>query len=391
MYTHVIIHYDEIGLKKKNRAYFEDALKKNIQFKLKNNISSIYKIRGRLVCEITKDTNKEQIINKLLLMPGVAFFSFAVKTTLDIEDISKKTLSLLSKDVKSFKIDTKRGNKQYELTSIDVNKIVGQKIVNALKLKVDLTSPSVTAYIELCDKESFIYTQKTNGISGLPIREKNKVVCSLSGGLDSPVSAYMMMKRGCQVVFVHVQNNTQTNKDLEKKIKDLVKILTNIQLKSTLLIIPFSEIQKQIIAYVPADYRMIIYRRFMMKLIEKIVDTENAFAIVTGDSVGQVASQTLENIQAIYNATTKPVFSPLIGLNKEEIITVAKKINTYETSIKPYPDCCSFMIAVHPKTKACLTEVTTIEENIPNKQKLIEDALLNTKKYDFVYEKESKL
>jgi tRNA uracil 4-sulfurtransferase len=390
MYTHIVVHYDEIGLKKKNRGYFEDALKTNLQRKLNDFIDiKVNKQYGRIVCTLNNTKPSEEIIERLSFIPGIASFSFSLVSDLDINNISKKTIELLSnKEFNSFRIDSKRGNKSFKLTSMDVNKKIGAVVVEKFNKKVDLTTPEKTVFIEICEKDVFIYDQKHYGVSGLPIREKNSVVCSLSGGLDSPVSAYMLMKRGCQVIFAHVQNNTQTNKKLEEKIINLVKILTNIQLKSKLIIIPFSEIQTQITSYVPSDYRMIIYRRFMMKLLEKIVKKEKAFAIVTGDSVGQVASQTLENINAIYAATTTPIFSPLIGLNKEEIITISKKIGTYNTSIQPYPDCCSFMVADHPKTKAVLEEINTIENNIPNKEELLEKALANVREHIFKYKKE---
>lgn len=389
MYTHIVIHYDEIGLKKKNRNYFEDALKINVQRKLKGLPISVNKQYGRFVCLINDEVSEKEVIERLSLVPGISSFSFSLACNLDIKQISEKAIMLLSKkEFNSFKIETKRGNKSFKTTSIEVNKIVGADVVTNLNKKVNLSNPQETIFIEICEKKAFVYDNKQTSISGLPIREKNSVVCSLSGGLDSPVSSYLMMKRGCQVVFAHVQNNTQTNQKLEEKILSLVKVLTNIQLKSKLIIIPFSEIQKQIITYVPSDYRMIIYRRFMMKLLEKIVAKEKAFAIVTGDSVGQVASQTLENINAIYDATTTPIFAPLIGLNKEEIVTISKKIKTYDISIKPYPDCCSFMIAEHPKTKVSIDEIKNIENNIPDKEKHIEDALSKIKKFNFVYQKE---
>ncbi len=389
MYTHIIIHYDEIGLKKKNRSYFEDALKTNIQRKLKDLPLSIYKQYGRLVATINQKTTTEEIKKRLSFVPGISSFSFGFSTNLDVQEFSEKSISILSEQTfKTFKVETKRSNKMFKLTSIDINKKVGENILNHLNKKVDLTNPEKTIFIEVCEKNAFVYDNKHYGISGLPIRKNNSVVCSLSGGLDSPVSAYLMMKRGCEVIFAHVQNNTLTNQKLEEKICDLVKQLTKVQLKSKLYIIPFSDIQKKLIMYVPSEYRMIIYRRFMFKIIEEIVKKEKAFAVVTGDSVGQVASQTLENISVIYDACSVPIFSPLIGCNKEEIVQVAKKIGTYDISIKPYPDCCSFMVAEHPITKGSLKDIKHIEEKIPDKQKMIEEVLLKLKKKEMVYEKE---
>ncbi len=389
MYTHIIVHYDEIGLKKKNRGYFENSLVRNLRQKTKDLSLKINKQYGRIVCLLDDPKKMPTLVERFSFVSGVAYFSFGVSTSLDILEISQKAIDLVkNKTFNSFKIETKRGNKSFSYTSMDVNKIVGEKIQAIYKKKVNLSNPDKTIFIEICEKNAFIYDEKHFGISGLPIREDNKVICSLSGGLDSPVSAYMLMKRGCQVVFAHIQNNTQTNKQLEEKITSLVKTLTNIQLKSKLLIIPFSDIQKKIIMFVPSEYRMIVYRRFMMKIIEQLSKKENAFAIVTGDSVGQVASQTLENIGSIYDACSIPIFSPLIGLNKEEIVTISKKIKTYEHSIKPYPDCCSFMVADHPKTKTFVKEIKDVESKIPNKQQLIDNAIKNVREKVFRYKED---
>jgi thiamine biosynthesis protein ThiI len=193
------------------------------------------------------------------------------------------------------------------------------------------------------------------------------------------------MKRGCRVIFVHIQNNTLTNNKLEEKIKNLVKKLTRVQASCKLYIVPFSNLQKELILSVSAEYRMIIYRIFMTKILNKIAIKEKAKGIITGDSIGQVASQTIENINCIYNFAKLPIFSPLIALNKNQIIDIAKKIGTYNLSIQPYPDCCSFMIAKHPQTKAKLEDVNKILENIKNKEELIKESINKSKIYTYKY------
>jgi len=197
----------------------------------------------------------------------------------------------------------------------------------------------------------------------------------MSGGIDSPVSAYMFMKRGCPVTFVHIYNNTLVKEQIKDKLKSLVKILSKYQPKSKLYMVPFSDIQAQIIANVRSDYRMIVYRRYMLKIITEIAKTEHAKAIITGDNIGQVASQTLENITSIYNATSLPIFSPLIAFDKNEIISIAQKIGTFETSIIPYPDCCSYMLSKHPKTKTNIQEILDVEENMENEEEMISSAI----------------
>ncbi len=185
----------------------------------------------------------------------------------------------------------------------------------------------------------------------------------------------MMMKRGCEVTFVHIRNETQFAGDAVEKIENLVRQLSSIQLRSKLYIVPFGELQRAIIAFVPAKERMIVYRRFMMRILNRIAETENAMAFVTGDSVGQVASQTLHNLLCIQAAAERPVLSPLVGLNKEEIITIAEKIGTYEHSILPYPDCCSFMIAAHPDTRGDLAEIEQYEEGMEGIDALVQNCV----------------
>jgi len=204
-----------------------------------------------------------------------------------------------------------------------------------------------------------------------------KLICSLSGGIDSPVSSFLMMKCGCKIVFVHILNRTQTGEAVLSKIDKLVKQLSKTQPKSKLYIVPFENIQKQLIMNVPSKLRMIVYRRFMLRIINSIAKREKAQGIVTGDSLGQVASQTLDNLNCIYAASKLPVLSPLIGMDKVEIINIAKKIGTYDHSIIPYPDCCSFMLGKYPETRAEPGEIERIESFIENQEKLIEESVSN--------------
>ncbi len=377
----LVIHYDEIGLKGKNRDYFEKKLIANIKKALGENANKVYRRYGRVIAEINEQGKKEleRIKESLSLLPGISSFGLALRTILKIEEIKKKALGLLKgKEFESFKIDTKRSLKRFPMKSPEVNNVVGQFIVEKLNKKVDLKSPEKIIFIEICEKEGFVYDEKIKSIGGLPVGASGKVLCSLSGGLDSPVSGFLMMKRGCQVVFVHIHNKTQVKEAVKSKLDRLVKELTKVQLKSKFYLVPFEKIQQKIILTVPAKYRMIVYRRFMMRILNEIGKKERAKAIVTGDSVGQVASQTLENLNCIYEVTDWPILNPLSGLNKEEIINLARKIGTYELSTLPYPDCCSFMIPKSPELKAGLKEIKKVEENIENKKGLIEDAVKRT-------------
>ena len=381
-YTHIIIHYDEITLKGGNRPFFERVLMNNIKEFLENiKYDKLYKDGGKIIIEINEadsvvrfqvpevglpDLEKTREILKNI--SGISNFYFAVSEEKDLEKINKKTVELLqnylqTENKKTFKIEARRSDKKFELRSPEINARVGEYVLENTKLKVDVHNPDIEIVVDIGHKQCFIYFEKTNGIGGLPVGTAGNLISLISGGIDSPVASYMMMKRGAKIVFVHFKNKTINNTG-DDKIKNLVKKLSRFQGKSKLYIVPFEEFQKEIIAKIPAKNRMIIYRRIMFKLAGIIAKKENAKGFVTGDSLSQVASQTLENINVIYNAANYPVFSPLIGMNKQEIIDLAVKIKTYETSILPYQDCCSFLIAKHPETRANFEEITKQEKNL---------------------------
>ncbi|MFH1588386.1 MAG: tRNA uracil 4-sulfurtransferase ThiI [Candidatus Diapherotrites archaeon] len=412
----LVIHYSEIATKGKNRNLFENQLMDNIRNSMGKNVK-VFKRYGKILCEsgeerkgktenelknrkkektelnektkkkelkkentklteLNDEKQKKELAEILKLIPGIANFSFAMEAKLEIKDIEKKCIEILKgKEFNSFKVNASRSNKNFKLNSMELNQKLGEHIINKLNKKVDLHSPELTVFIEVGEKEAFVYCEKFCGVGGLPVGSSGKVISSLSGGIDSPVASFMMMKRGCKVVFAHVFNKSIEGKAVLSKIESLVKELNKIQLNSKLYVIKFEEIQKELIANIPSKYRMIAYRRAMMKLMNLIAEKEKAKAVVTGDNVGQVASQTIENIQCIYEASKLPVLAPLIGFNKEEIIELSKKIKTYGHSILPYPDCCSFMIAKHPETKGRLIDLKKLEEGIPELNELIEKAV----------------
>ncbi len=367
MYTHIIVHYDEITLKGGNRPFFESALIGNIREFIKEiKYDNIYKEGGKIIIEMNKNTDFKKTREILKNISGISNFYFAVSEEKDLEKINKKTVELINsseevKIKKTFKIEARRSDKKFELKSPEINARVGEFVLENTKLKVDVHNPDIEIVVDIGHKQCFIYFEKIKGIGGLPIGTAGKLVSLLSGGIDSPVASFMMMKRGARIIFVHFKNKTINNTG-DDKIKNLVKKLSRFQGRSKLYIIPFEEFQKEIIAKIPSKNRMIIYRRVMFKLAEMIAKRENAKGFVTGDSLSQVASQTLENIGVIYDSANLPIFSPLIGMNKQEMIDLAVKIETYETSILPYQDCCSFLIARHPETKAKLDEIIKQEE-----------------------------
>jgi len=376
----VVIHYSEIAVKGKNRSFFEKKLVENVGKTLEKDVSKVRRMFGRIVGYLKKDADKKRMEEKLSQLPGVACFSFGKEVKLDLKEIEKTSLDVLKgKKFSTFRVTTRRSNKEYGKSSQQLNEMLGDSVRIKMKKKVVLKNPDATLFIEICEKEAFVYCDKYRGIGGLPVGASAKLVACLSGGIDSPVASFLMMKRGCKVVLVHFFNDTVEGKKVLGKIQNIVKELSKFQVDSKLYIIPFAGIQKEIIMAAPSRVRMIIYRRFMMKIANDIARKEKASGVITGDSVGQVASQTAENLGCIYEASKLPVFAPCIGLNKDEITGIARQVGTYKHSIVPYPDCCSFMIAQHPNTRASLERILKIEESMENKDKLVFNSISKAK------------
>ncbi len=381
----IVIHYSEIALKGKNRRQFEDALLRHVRAALGELAHEVRKQQGRLVCKPANHADPQQVRELLACIPGIVNFSLGHSAPKDVEAIGGRAVNLLAeRSFTTFGVKTKRTDKAFPLTSEEISRAVGASILRGLAgKKVDLKNPDLWLFIELTGKEATLFTEKHAGPGGLPVGTSGDVMVSLSGGIDSPVAAYMLMKRGCRAVFAHIRNETQFASGVTDKIEKLVEVLTRYQLRSTLYHVPFGDLQRRIIAFVPADYRMIIYRRCMMRILNRLAEREGAKAIVTGDAVGQVASQTLSNLHCIQNASQLPVLSPLVGMNKDETIAIAKQIGTYEHSIEPYPDCCSFMIAPHPETRGVLELVEQFEANIDGLEALLLEAVDTAERLEF--------
>jgi len=356
-----VIHYSEIGLKGKNRDYFERALVRNIARSLGDPDRKVKRRFGRIIVE----DGSVEIAEALKFIPGIKYFARAKRTSLEIEEIKAAALELAEADgARSFKIAARRADKNFPLDSIGINRLVGAHVQGATGKAVSLDEPELTIYIEIYDNEAYVYRERVSGFGGLPVGTAGKVVSLLSGGIDSPVAASLMMKRGCEVVLLHFFNETIHSPGVRRKIALLGEALTRIQPEIRLYMVPFGELQREIIKFIPARYRMLVYRRLMMRIADEIATAEGAKALITGDSLAQVASQTLENLRVIYAAAHRPVLAPLIGFDKEETIRLARRIGTYEISIMPYEDCCSFMIAKHPETRGRLELIEELEENL---------------------------
>uniref|UniRef100_A0A7J2TJC3 Probable tRNA sulfurtransferase n=1 Tax=Archaeoglobus fulgidus TaxID=2234 RepID=A0A7J2TJC3_ARCFL len=346
-----IVHYGEIGVKGKNRDFFERKLVENIR-----RFARAKRRYGWIEVKYS-----DGIEEKLKKVPGIRYFGVGYKTELEIEAIKDAVLKALPEKFETFRISASRRNKNFPLNSIELNRLIGSFVVEKTGKKVELENPDVTVWIEI-GNEALVYTRRFEGIGGLPVGTAGKVVSLVSGGIDSPVASFLAMKRGCEVVLVHFFNKTLHSENVRKKIHMIGEKLAEYQGSIKLYMVPFENVQLEIIRIVPAKLRMVVYRRSMMRMANYIAEMEKAKAIVTGDNISQVASQTLENLNVIYSASKLAVLPPLLGFDKEEIIAIAKKIGTYDISILPYEDCCSLMVSKHPETRARLEVVEEFEE-----------------------------
>ena len=377
----VVCHYHEIGLKGKNRDFFEKKLVENIKKALKPEFFNwVKRFPGRIVIELTEKgvRNSKKIEQSLNYVFGISYFVFAKVTKPQLKEIKKTALELISAQKgKTFKIETKRSDKKFPYPSHRVNELIGEYILKHTKGKtVKLENPKIICFIEILPEIAFIYTKKIKGLGGLPVTTAGKVVSLLSGGIDSPVASFLVQKRGAKIIFVHFHAYPYTSKASIEKVEKIVEILNRYQFTSKLYLVPFAEIQKEILLKTQARFRVILYRRMMLKIAETIAKKEGAQALVTGESLGQVASQTLENIRVIEEAVKMPVFRPLIGKDKEEIIQIAKKIGTYEISIIPHQDCCARFLPKHPETRAKINDIKREEKKLEIKsliQRIIKD------------------
>lgn len=347
-----VVHYGEIGIKGENRIFFEKKLIKNI-----NRFAKAKRRFGWIEVEYY-----EGVEDKLKKTPGIRYFGVGYKSDLDMSAIKEAVFKALPESFETFRISASRRNKNFPLNSVEINKELGSAVVERTGKKVDLEHPDVTVWVEIAENYALVYSKRIEGIGGLPIGCAGKVVSLVSGGIDSPVASFLAMKRGCEVVIVHFFNRTVHSPDVRKKIIMLAEKLAEFQGDLKLYMIPFEDVQMEIIRIVPPKLRMVVYRRSMMRMANLIAEKEGAKAIVTGDNISQVASQTLDNLNTIYSASKLAVLPPLLGFDKEEIISIAKKIGTYEISILPYEDCCSLMVAKHPETKTKKEFVEEFEE-----------------------------
>ena len=362
----VLIHYSEIALKKNNRRFFENIFLNNIKIHLKNiSYKSIKLINARILVQNIQLSDWNTIKIKLSQVMGLKNYMLVIKTNCDINSINIAAQNIIKdKKFKSYSIHTKRSNKEFSLNSQEVNALIGQNIKDITNKKVDLTNPDITVYIEILLNCSFVGTEKTNGFSGLPANCQEKALSLISSGIDSPVSSFEVIKRGVNLDYIHFHSYPATNKQSINNVKKIINQLTKYQLSTTLYLVPLLKIQEKIMEQVPEKFWVVFFRRYMVMIANNVAKKINALALITGDSIGQVSSQTLSNIHVVSDASELPIIRPLAGMNKEEIINKAKKINTYDLSIEPYEDCCSFFVPAHPSTKSKLFDIERINKNL---------------------------
>ncbi len=363
----VLIHYGELSLKGRNRSVFELKLKENIE---KVTGGGVRRYRGYFILEGGEPRFLDHV-------PGISWYAEAFVVDNEIEQIVRKVLEevreRITSDLDNFGVFVRRANKDFVHKSMEIAGRVGNVIIKNYGLKVNLRNPDISVFIEVSDR-AYIYFKKTEGLRGFPVDVSGRVLSLISGGIDSPVSSYLMMKRGCRVELIHFHVFVDNSYVKSTKMYNLFKHINEFQRETRVHLVPYHPFETSILKLSGiAGYEVVLFRRFMAKLAERIAVGNGCMALVSGDSLGQVASQTIDNMALVKQAVSMPIFQPLITYDKQEIVDYAKKIGTYELSIEPYKDCCS-IYSSKPKTKAKSEHMSYIENSI-DMAKLIEKTL----------------
>ena len=382
----IVVHYQEIALKGKNRPWFVGRLVRNLRGAVSDlDVKAVRSLMGRIEIVLGPGATREEVGDRIRRTFGIANFSYAGRTPLDLDALTAAILrDLGDRTCGSFRVSARRADKRFHLTSPQVEREVGGRIQEARGWKVDLENADLVVHVELLSDEAFYCFGKERGAGGLPTGTAGRVACLLSGGIDSPVAAHRMMKRGCAVTFVHFHSYPILSRASQEKARELVTLLTQWQQRSRLFLVAFGDIQQQVVLAVPGPMRVIVYRRLMMRIAERIGRARATQALVTGDVVGQVASQTLENLAVVGSVATLPVFRPLIGMDKEEITAEAIRLGTYPISIIPDQDCCTLFTPRNPQTKARLAHIEAAETALPI-DALVDRAVADAMVEDFEY------
>ena len=391
--TSFVVHYQEIALKGKNRPWFLGRLVRNLHRALAGlDVAGIRSVMGRIEVVLGPSANPRAVAERIGRTFGVANYAYAGRVQLGAEPGVRDTEALASavlealgdRTCRSFRVSARRADKRFPLTSPQIEREVGGRIKQARGWPVNLDEPDLVVHLEIVTNEAFYFFGKERGPGGLPTGTAGRVVCLLSGGIDSPVAAYRMLKRGCSATFVHFHSYPILSRASQEKARQLVELLTRYQQHSRLYLVPFGDIQQQVVLAVAGPMRVVMYRRLMLRIAERIARLRGAQAIVTGEVVGQVASQTLENLAVIGSVASLPIFRPVIGMDKEEITAEALRLGSYPISIIPDQDCCTLFTPRNPLTRARLADVEAAEQALPVAE-IVERAAAEAVVEDFEY------
>ncbi|MEE1055112.1 MAG: tRNA uracil 4-sulfurtransferase ThiI [Acutalibacteraceae bacterium] len=379
----ILIKNGELALKGLNRSNFEDALIKNMKRRLKDlGEITIRKAQSTIYVEPKSDDfDFEEALDRVSRIFGIAGFSRACVCEKDIDDILTKSVEYLREsmaNIKTFKVEAKRADKNFPLTSPEICRELGGKLLSAYPhLKVDVHNPDRVVNVEIRDYGAYVRAEQLHGAGGLPVGTAGVASILISGGIDSPVAAWTMAKRGLRLNAIHFASPPYTSARAEMKVKTLLSKVARYSGSINLAIVPFTEIQDEIAKHCPEDYFTLIMRRMMMRISERLARKEGSLALITGESLGQVASQTLPALVTTDSVCNMPVLRPLIGMDKEELVRISRNLDTFETSILPYEDCCTVFTPKHPKTRPTLELCEQAEADLAIEE-LIEKAISET-------------
>jgi tRNA uracil 4-sulfurtransferase len=362
----VVVHYHEISLKRGNRPLFLRHLARNLE-RATSDVGGVRlrQLPGRTLLDLDDHREPEAVLERASRVCGVASAALGYRVPSTVEAMKAVIAELIAgRRFGSFRISARRAFKTYPMTSVELNRELGAFVVARTGARVDLGAPELTIHVEVLPAETFVYVDRRPGPGGLPVGVSGTVVALLSGGIDSPVAAWRMMKRGCRVVFVHFHSVPYLSAASQAKARRLAERLTAWQYRSQLFLVPLGEIQREVVLAVPPAARVVVYRRMMVRIAEVLGRQCGAEALVTGESLGQVASQTLSNIARIDEVAGLPVFRPLIGMDKLEITGEAQRLETFEVSIEPDADCCSLFVPRHPATRIAAEEIQAAEARL---------------------------
>jgi thiamine biosynthesis protein ThiI len=371
-----LAHYHEVGLKGRNRPLFERKLKENIEQRMAAIAPArVSRVSGRLLISVGSWEEARAVADALACVPGIVRLSCGIRTAQELGEVCQAALWLLdrSEPYDSFKVDARRANTDFPIDSMSLNQLVGARLVESLPTKsVKMREPDVRVHVEMVEGSAFVYAHTTKALGGLPVGTAGSVVCLLSAGIDSPVATWRMMRRGATVTALHFSGRPETSDDSEHLVEELLEVLRPMGGIERLAVVAFGGYQREIADRVPPKLRVLFYRRLMLATANRVAARWRAKALVTGESLGQVASQTLDNILAVDSVADYPVLRPLIGMDKQEIIDEARLLGTYAISSVAHDDCCTLFMPRNPETRARPSQIDTLWATLPSEDWLEE-------------------